>query len=1150
MNMTKIGILSGCLLMVLSGCRSGPPAPEPVDEAREAARRHVNLGVAYLAQFLPGKATEEFTAALEEDPDNLAATVNLGITYRVTSNLPESRRWLEAALALDPESVVAYYNLALVDRLSGDPEGAIKHLEKVVELDSRDAEAFYNLGLSYSQLQQHEAALESFNAALERNSRHASALYARGRALLALGREEEALEVLQASQALSGGRLATTSGQQYGEQGIHSMAVEDMPVDPTAREVTVAVSYVDATAASGIDFRHGGGPRRGDLEQVGSGIAVLDFDGDGHLDLYFVNAAGGPESAEGINRLYRNRGDATFEDVTESSGTGDPGVGTGVSVGDYDNDGQPDLYVGNWGANRLYRNQGDGTFRDTTEEAGVGHPGQAMAVAFVDMDHDGDLDLVNVDGGDGSAVSYFRNDGDGTFTDRTVEAGFSLPGPATGLLALDIDLDRDVDLVATTPEGILLFLSQRGETFQESAEAWGLGGKPGHRGVIALDLRKDGPFDLAMTGESGAGPLSLFLNEGTAFRQELPGAGNEDGISTYGLTRLDYDLDGFADLAVAVDGELGPGVRLFRNLGQGRFGEVTGSVGLDGVSGGAGRALQAADLDGDGDPDLILGRAGQKPLLLRNEQEPTQTWIAVDLEGLHSNRTGVGARVAVRAGALWSQTYVSASGGYLGSGPARPIFGLGPAGVVDAVSVLWPGGVLQDELEIRPNGATHIKELDRKGSSCPAVFGWDGQRFAFLTDLVGGGGLGLFMAPGMYYIPDPDELYLVRPEVGLQPDADGRLRMRVVENLEEVTYLDRFALQAADHPEGTFVVPMEGMRPMPPYPEARVLLMDRLLQPVRAVDGEGVDWTAELLEIDRTYPGFVNLERQGYAELHDLIVTFPAPPAGAPVWLWAQGTMEYSNSTPHYATSQHGGGVVWPSLEVRSPDGSYRTLEPAMPAPMGMDKAVLVDLSGRLPVGTVTLRIRTSMEIYWDRLSLALESGKTDSLRVTEIQPDLAELRPFGFPLWTSEDGKLPRTFVYEEARLLDTWKRMPGRYTRHGPVNELLRAADDRLVVMSEGDEIALEFDTGRLPALLPGQSRTWLIYGFGYIKDTDLHTLTSGRVEPLPYAAMGGYPPDPGAYHADPERAEADARFNTRVIPTDDPLRRWPSGSAVDLP
>ncbi|MFQ5719697.1 MAG: FG-GAP-like repeat-containing protein [Acidobacteriota bacterium] len=1129
------------LVMLAAACTSSPPSPPAPpttgETPREMARRHVNRGVAYLSQFLPGKAMEEFQAAVALDPDNVAACVNLGIASRVSADLDSARTWLEKALALDPDNLTAHFNLALVDRATGDAAAAIAHLERVVALDPREAEALYVLGLTHAQLQQFDQAVADFDAALALSPTHASALYGKGRALMALGREEEALSAIERSQEISSGQLATTSGQQYGEQGRHSLAIEDMPSDPAAPPAA-AVRYTVVDDPDLARAVQAGGPVEDGTPPIGSGAALVDLDGDSDLDLYLINAA--PDGGA-PNRLFHNRGDGTFEDVSAVSGLDDAGPGTGVTAGDYDNDGFVDLYVANWGGNHLFRNRGDATFEDVTARAGVASPGRSMGVAFGDADHDGDLDLVVAARDPGHGLVFFRNRGDGTFVEGTETSGFGGQPAATGVLFVDVDADRDIDVLVSGPGPLRLFLNNRDGTFTEQATELGLAGAVRSRGLATLDLHKDGLADLIVSGhQPGA---SVWTGARGVFRRQPP---DLVAASAYGVAILDMDLDGFADLAVAT-GDEAPAVRLFRNEGRGRFSEITGAVGLAGAAAGGGRGLLAGDLDGDGDPELILTRVGAPPILLRNDTDTAARWVRVGLQGLHSNRSGIGSRVAVRAGDLWQSARLSAGGGYLTSGPLQTTFGLGARDSIDAVSVLWPGGVLQDELDVRPRQTLELKELDRKGSSCPTLFGWDGARFAFLSDFIGGGVLGLELAPGVTYQPDPEELHRVRPEVGLTPDDTGRVRLRLTDNLEEVTYVDEVHLQAVDHPAGTLVLPEEGLRPAPPYPAPALHLFDTVVDPVEASDGAGRDWLDAVRAVDRLYPRFALGQRLGHARPHELTVRFVAPSASGRLWLWAQGTLEFSNSTPNLAAAQEDTSPAWPALERRNGEGPFQVVTREMPVPMGIDKPVLVPLQAAPPGTAVTLRITTGLQIYWDRLSLVTE-GDGGRMRVHRRHPAAATLRSGGFPLWISEDGRRPKTFRYDARQDLDSWKPIPGRYTRHGPVDPLVATADDLLVVMSPGDELALDFDLSDLPPPAAGWTRTWLVHGVGYVKDTDLNTPTAGQVAPLPFAAMGSFPPPASAYFADAARAASAARFNTRVVGAHDPLRRWPTGAAID--
>jgi tetratricopeptide (TPR) repeat protein len=594
-----VGMMVMAVLLALVPLSCAPPSSEEqaadqapgamLDTPREQARRRVNLGVAYLAQFQPASAITEFQEALVLDPDNVPATVDLGVAHRVAANLPEARRWLEKAVAMAPDQVNALYNLALVERVGGDPEAALAHLDRVVTLAPDDPSTHYNRGLVLNQLRRPQEALAAYDRVLVQENWNASAHYARGRVLLQMGKEDEAMVALERSQELSGGQMmATSAGQQYGEQGILSLAVEDMPENPSAGEA-VAVTFTDVTAASGIDFVHGGGPGGEGDAAWGSGLVLVDVDDDEDLDL-FVADAGASAGAAG-DRLYLNDGTGSFTRADLPPAPSE-GSSTGVTVGDYDNDGHVDIYVGRWGANRLLRNEGNGTFGDAGPQAGADHAGETLATSLGDLDHDGDLDLLLADASDG--LIYLRNDGNGRFSTHPAAAALADAPPATGLLSLDLDGDRDVDLFTTGPGGLGLWLNNRDGSFSPAPESWGqVAAGQGLRGILPVDLHKDGRFDLILTGDQGA---TALVNSG---RTLSPLAGALPGVAdAYGIAVADYDLDGFQDLVMTSSS--GAPVRLFRNLGGGRFEAVTVPTGLAGMTPAPARAWRPVILTATG----------------------------------------------------------------------------------------------------------------------------------------------------------------------------------------------------------------------------------------------------------------------------------------------------------------------------------------------------------------------------------------------------------------------------------------------------------------------------------------------------------------------------------------------------------------------
>ena len=522
-----------------------------------------------------------------------------------------------------------------------------------------------------------------------------------------------------------------------------------------------SVQFTDVTEEAGIRFRHFKGEtgKRYLPETMGSGVAVLDFDQDGWMDLFFVNGwrleLGRPEGAGSI--LYRNRGDGTFGDVTREAGLGFHAYGMGAAAGDYDNDGFPDLYVTNLGLNRLYRNNGDGTFSDVTVEAGVGDPSWGASAAWLDADNDGHLDLFvtnyvrwtpsqdqwcgygpgakhyctpEIFSGDTSRL--YRNLGNGRFRDVTKEAGlFNSTGKALGVALWDFDENGLMDLVVaedTQPDKI--YLNRGGFRFEEVGTRNGFGFSESGQaragmGVDVADVDNDGGGVVAVTNFSYEGIGFYRWGKGLNFiDQAVPaGIGQPSLLSLgFGLLFLDYDLDGWQDL-LAVNGHIDDLVEtvqtrltyrqrplLFRNGRDGRFlpmGREAGSA-LDRTY--AGRGAAAIDYDNDGDLDLVVTENGGPAHLLRNQEGNRNHWIQIRLVGNASNRDGIGTLVTVKSGSTTQRRYRRSGSSYLSESDPRLTFGLGESKQVDRLEVRWPSGITQVQEDVAAGQLLVVRE--------------------------------------------------------------------------------------------------------------------------------------------------------------------------------------------------------------------------------------------------------------------------------------------------------------------------------------------------------------------------------------------------------------------------------------------------------
>ena len=532
-----------------------------------------------------------------------------------------------------------------------------------------------------------------------------------------------------------------------------------IPIPIFAQSSNSSVIFKDVTEAAGINFVHSAGKRSSLLpEDVGSGAAFADYNNDGHIDLYVVNNPG-PLHAEVTeaspgNVLYRNNGDGTFTDVTAAAGVGDRGYGMGCVFGDYDNDGDLDLYVTNYEQNVLYRNNGDGTFADVTAAAGVGDARWGTGAAFGDYDNDGDLDLyvpnyidhdldklaeaqktsmqygqsvpriLNPHSFDPQDNVLYRNNGDGTFTDVTAELGVeSHGGRSLQAIFTDFDLDGDLELyVANDLSPNFLYRNDGDGTFTDVSDASWAADFRGSMGLATGDYDGDGDLDLFMSHwiEQENALYSNMWKEERAMRGESSKAEGVQPIRLvddsygaslgeeslkyvgWGTDLFDYDNDGDLDIFVAnghtfqyldnYDLLIPQKDQFFRYDGDGIFTDVSAATGVAALPYRVGRGVAFGDYDNDGDVDFFIINNHGPAVLLRNEGGNRNNWLHVKLIGTKGNRDAVGARIRLKAGDRIQLREINAGASYLSFNSLIAEFGLGRATTVDWIEVIWLGG--------------------------------------------------------------------------------------------------------------------------------------------------------------------------------------------------------------------------------------------------------------------------------------------------------------------------------------------------------------------------------------------------------------------------------------------------------------------------
>jgi tetratricopeptide (TPR) repeat protein len=1203
------------------GLLTSESKPNPI----EAARLN-NLGAAYMNQQLFEKGLKAFQQAADVDPKLTIARLNQGVAYLNLQKVDEAKAAFEDALRQDPKSPNAWYGLGMLAKNTGDAQAAIDAFTHVIEIDPSDADTWYFFGTAYVQAKQFPQAIEAFEHALKINPLHASAEFGLSRAYQQSGDVEHARDHLKKFQYITQNKIGAPMSLAYGEQGQYSRAVES-PQAVLKAPAPIKVQFVDVTLKAGLTPETRSTSVSVDGQPLSdngnSGACFLDYDSDGRIDIFLPN-----NGAQGGMSLYHNLGNGRFEFVTRRAGL-DPNLhAVGCTAGDYDNDGATDLAVSFNGRVALLHNEKNGTFKDVTEAAGIKSEVQDAGLAFIDYDHDGDIDLFitgdiekpgTVSRKPTGANAMWRNNGNGTFTDVTESLGLEGATPNISAVGTDYNNDRAVDIVTTGlgsgpgPAknngyiGTAIYQNPREGKFIKR-EPWS-SPMESAVGVAALDFDHDGWMDLAFThGEPG---VSLWRNNhGKNFERVLLPETN--WVHAFGVAAFDYDNDGWVDLvAVGETKERKGEVRLFRNLGPDGFKDVTADVGLDKIQLKDPRAIITGDYDSDGATDLLITQNHGPAVLLRNEGGNQNHWLRLSLKGLNDNKSAIGTKVEVFSGGNRQKFEIAGSNGYLGQSSTDIVVGLGDSKEADIVRLLWPTGVLEDEIQVAGDKQQNFLEIDRRGSSCPTLFVWNGERYEFVADMLGAGVVGHWVGPGQRDIPRPVEYIKIDrntireenshvsqnqrdmghpndigystghyqdggapllPDVG-RSGSRGMLSFRFMEPLEEAVYLDQVRLLAVDHPANLDVYPNEYFASNPPYPPFKVVVSRDARPPAGAWDEHGHDVLPDLLA-HRYFGDFSLTQFLGFAKPHTLTLDLGEAYRGGPLWLLLHGEVEYFSANSMYAASQASVQAISPYVEALLPDekdanGAWKRVMDDMGFPAGGPRTMTADLSGKLPLGTRKIRITTNLQIYWDSIlmdrteqlharEIPLPAGKNAglrddanrerdgsqdrNLRLTPVPLVRADLEFHGYPY--KIEGTPPGNvqYVYEKTSASGPYTRPSGTYTRYGDVLPLLTAADDKLAVFGSGDEVQLDFDPAQLPALPPGWVRDYFFAANGYEKDMDFYAAEGNYVAPLPFLSMGEYPYSPKkSFPLDAAHLDYLLEYNTRQMSGNEQRGYW---------
>ena len=755
--------------------------------------------------------------------------------------------------------------------------------------------------------------------------------------------------------------------------------------------------------------------------------------------------------------LFNREGGAAFELAPDHPLSYTEDVNAAL-WGDYDNDGLVDVYLARHGPNQLWRQTERGRWQDVTEPTKTfGGNTETVGGAFFDADHDGDLDLFLVN--ENAPNELLNNDGNGTFRALGKETGLAGDGkPSTGVVVNDLDNDGDADLVV-------------------------LKARPPHE---------------------------VFLND--RFWKYRRAEGFETFANQPARTAAAVDVD--------ADGQ----VELYAS----RMLDVDGSGVLRPVEFPQFATWQAVVLDPAAGPSVIGMRDG-RPAIMR-PGPGRQKYMTLTLSGkskvadqMRSNASGIGVEVAARVGDRWiaRDTYPHSSSPGQSLQPVA--IGLGGADRADFVRLTWPEGLLQTELNLAASKLHAIEETQRQTSSCPVLFAWDGTKFAFVSDVLGVGGIGFAVGRDEYAPPRPWENFLLPPDA-LAPRG-GRYQLKLAEPMEEACYLDSAKLVAHDLPPGWSMVLDERMGINDPQPTGSPRFYRRAILPTRAVNDRNEDVARLVRSADHSAApvGAVDPRHIGRTREHVLTLTFDEPLDGAPgePMLVADGWVEYPYSQTMFAAWQAGAAYDAPTIEARGERGQWVVVLEKFGYPAGMPRQMSVPLPrGKLPPGTREIRIRTTQEIYWDRLAVAYAEPCPEARRV-ELPMTNSRVSESGFAARTTAAQRRPH---YDYARRAPLWdaRHQAGFYTEFGRADALLAAPDDAFAIFGPGEEVHLEF-TAPPNEPPPGWSRRVELQLTGWCKDMDFYTRDGATIDPLP--ARGG-----ATAESLRRRDELHRKYNTR--------------------
>ena len=1177
-NRGIIILFTGLLLLSGQACKQQKGTDAERAEEMISAK---TLGLAYLEENKLEEAEAEFQKIIDLDSDEVMAYANLGIVYLRMGSFDKAEEWLRKAIGMQPEDPDVRLILAKVYEMNGQSDKAVEELEKIMEFSPGHVKSLFNLTELYASMPSEEALDKRLAYTRELAEKIPGNIVPRLNLLEILiqeGASDEALAQLEEvqqvfpefpreaieyyDQSLEALRkpdlekasvsfmifhnyMKVTTPYQAGMMDLKGPggALVGSPVitfDQTQmgfqasdwEDMLAAIKFTDITATAGLDFLLEGSSPEGSEMRGTTHLAACDYNGDGDVDLY----AGRIDPATGSYRHYLLKNEwGAFQDVSVESGIDHQGAESSVRFADYDNDGFLDLYVMKEGSNLLYRSTGEEKFTNVSTQAGVGDMGPGSGSLFFDYDHDGDLDIFV---SRRATNLLYRNNLDGAFLEQGEKSGLAGAEVETVDAAFgDFDEDGDIDLLVINSDGTMpLYSNQRQGIFRDISQEAGIPNIPGASAVSVGDYNNDGFLDLFLAS-SEAGASGMYLNRGDGtFTEDLDSEELTESLRHVHVSDaelFDFDNDGYLDLLVVGESTQadGKGIILYHSDGNGKLWLAPDILPDDLQSG---RSITTFDYNSDGDLDLGITGSDGSIRIFRNDGGSNNHFIKMKLVGLRAgsaknNYYGIGAKVEVRSGSLYQSKVVT--------GPDIH-FGLGLRERAEVIRILWTNGVPQNMFFPATNQDL-IEEQQLKGS-CPFLYTWNGEEYAFVKDIMWKSALGMplgIMGESSTFAPsDASVDYIKIPGEQLKM-KDDTYTLRITDELWETLYMDKIGLVVLDHPEDVEIYVDERMGP-PSLSGYKLFQVKEKHLPVAVSDQYGSDLLPKVAERDNQYTPFLKQGKyQGVTEMSEITIDLGKTDSMEKLFLYLYGWIFPTDASINASISQSDEiRMIAPLIEALNDEGEWEVIVDNLGFPMGKDKMLVAELTGKVSSTDSRIRIRTNMQVHWDQIFFS--RGEPDvPVRAIALEPTAADLQYRGFSRPYRKGGRYgPHWFDYSTVTTEPFWRDLTGTYTRFGDVLPLLLEPDDMYVIKNAGDETTIEFDAASLPELPEGWKRDFLVHSVGWVKDGDLNTVHGQTVGPLPFHGMTRYPYGPEeSYPSDPAHQNYLKEYNTRMVDTE---------------